>query len=109
MAAIVVTNDFEGWLAVWIEPLGEDRWLRPDERMTIRSDYTGQEPAFTVQYWANACDRAAGIENVTIWINEGNCYPEVVDGEGLVVECGHQRPDVIALRRQAHPSHACPA
>ncbi len=92
MAAITVDNDSEGWLTLWIEPLGEDRWLRPGERFVVRSDYSGDESAFTVQYWANADDRAAGIENVTVWIDEGDVYPEVVDSEGRVIECGHQRP-----------------
>ena len=91
MAAIAVTNDSAGWLVLWIEPFGEDRWLRPGERFVVRSDYTGNEPAFTVWYWVNADDRVAGIENVTVAIDQG-FYQEVVDHDGRVIECGHQRP-----------------
>ncbi|WP_051366078.1 hypothetical protein [Hamadaea tsunoensis] len=109
MAAITVNNDSEGWLTLWIEPLGEDRWLRPGERFVVRSDYSGNESAFTVQYWVNAVDRAGGIENVTVWIDEGDVYPEVVDGEGRVIECGHQRPAEIGAKWRTQWTRTPPA
>ncbi|MCP2326992.1 hypothetical protein HDA40_005499 [Hamadaea flava] len=101
MAAITVTNSTPGWLTLWIEPLGEDRWLRPGEAFVVRSDYSGDQSAFTVQYSVNAGDRAAGIENVTVWIDQGDIYATVVDDQGRVIECGHQRPADISARWRA--------
>jgi hypothetical protein len=109
MAAITVNNDSEGWLTLWIEPLGEDRWLRPGERFVIRSDYSGDDSAFTVQYWVNADDRAVGVENVTVWIDKGDFYPQVVDAEGRVIECGHQRPAEIDAKWRAQLTQTPPA
>ncbi|MCP2321499.1 hypothetical protein HDA40_000006 [Hamadaea flava] len=100
MAAIAVTNDSAGWLVLWIEPYGEDRWLRPRETFVVRTDYSGDEPPFSIQYWVNADDRAAGIENVTVVVDEG-FYQGVVDDEGRLVECGHQRPAEIEAKWRA--------
>ena len=48
-----ITNSYAGWLTLWLEPLGEDRWLRPGETFRIRSDYNGDEPDFLVAFWAD--------------------------------------------------------
>ncbi|MFE4698526.1 hypothetical protein ACFRIC_15775 [Streptomyces sp. NPDC056738] len=95
MAVMDVRNDNKGWLVLWLEPLGEDRWLRPDETFRIRSDYDGDELAFSITSWVNEEDRAAGIENVTVWIEAGDFDVQVTDGAGNVVECGHHRPEEI--------------
>jgi hypothetical protein len=87
-----ITNSYAGWLTLWLEPLGEDRWLRPGETFRIRSDYNGEERDFLVDFWADDEDRSAGIENVTVSIERGNVYAEVTDNGGNLVECGHQRP-----------------
>ncbi|MFE9680987.1 hypothetical protein [Streptomyces sp. NPDC006285] len=68
MAVMEVRNDNTGWLIMWLEPLGEDRWLAPGEVFRIRSDYTGNDQAFSITCWVNEEDRAAEIENVTVWI-----------------------------------------
>ncbi|MCE7005873.1 hypothetical protein LWC34_24025 [Kibdelosporangium philippinense] len=95
MAAIDVHNESPGWLVLWLEPLGSDYWLRPGERCRVRTDYLGDEPAFAVIYWVGDDDRAAGIENINVIVEQGDCFAEVTDPEGNVVECGRQRPDEI--------------
>ncbi|WP_371583125.1 hypothetical protein [Streptomyces sp. NBC_01314] len=96
-----VRNDSKGWLTMWLEPLGEDRWLKPDETFRVRSNYNGDELAFSVTFWVEDDDRSAGIENIAVWIENGDCYAEVVDNEGNLIECGHQRPDDANRRWQA--------
>ncbi|WP_052440120.1 hypothetical protein [Streptacidiphilus albus] len=101
MAVMDVRNDSKGWLVMWLEPLGEDRWLRPDETFRVRSDYNGDELAFSITFWVDDNDRSAGIENVAVWIENGDCYAEVVDRAGNLIECGHQRPAEVDRRWQA--------
>ena len=101
MAVMDVHNDSQGWLVLWLEPLGEDRWLRPGERLRVRTDYLGDEPAFAVTYWAHDDDRAAGIENINVCIENGDVHAEITDASGNRVECGHQRPDEIGRKWQA--------
>ena len=101
MAVMEVRNDSKGWLTMWLEPFGEDRWLKPDETFRIRSDYDGAELAFSVNIWVDGHDRSAGIENISVWIEQGDCYAEVVDNKGNVIECGHQRPAEVHRRWQA--------
>ncbi len=92
---MAIRNDSAGWLVLWLEPLGEDFWLRPAETFQVRSPYAGAELEFIVSYWDN--DRTAGIENVTLLIQNGDPFKVVVtDGTGAVVECGHGRPVEIA-------------
>jgi uridine kinase len=100
---MTVRNGSAGWLCLWLEPLGEDRWLRSGETFRITSDYAGDKADFQVDYWVDDQDRAAGIENVTVWIQYGNPYAEVTDDDGHVVECGHQRPPEVALKWEARP------
>jgi hypothetical protein len=101
MAVTAVHNESEGWLVLWIEPLGEDRWLKPGESVRIRSDYTGDEVAFSVSFWTDANHDEAGIENVSIHLENGGPYAEVVDAGGQMLECGHQRPKAIDRKWRA--------
>ncbi|MFS8099789.1 hypothetical protein LFM09_21935 [Lentzea alba] len=96
MAVIGVFNQSEHWLVIWLEPLGEDYWLRPKEQVRVRNDYEGDEPAFCVGYWTSESDRAEGIENVNVWVEHGNCDAEVIDSDGNPVDCGYQRPATIS-------------
>ena len=95
MAVMEVRNDNTGWLIMWLEPLGEDRWLAPGEVFQVRSDYTGDDQAFSITCWGNDEDRAAGIENITVWIDNGDCDAQVTDRAGNIIECGHHRPEEI--------------
>ncbi|MEV6924356.1 hypothetical protein AB0M46_07595 [Dactylosporangium sp. NPDC051485] len=98
MAIMEVRNGYAGWLLLWLEPLGEDRWLRPDEAFHIRSDYQGDKLAFTVVTWADEAYRADGIEQMAVWVEHGDFYAEVTDQAGNVIECGHNRPAEIHRR-----------
>jgi hypothetical protein len=96
---MAVRNDSAGWLTLWLEPLGEDSWLRPTETFLVRSPYTGDGLEFVVNYWVNDDDRAARVENMTLWIQNGYPFAVVVtDDSGAVVECGHGRPVEIAKK-----------
>lgn len=44
----------------------------------------------------NEQDRAAGIENVSVWIENGNCEAEMTDRDGNWIECGYHRPEDAA-------------
>jgi hypothetical protein len=101
MAAVDIHNDTRGWLVLWLEPLGEDRWMRAGERFRVRTDYLGDDPAFAVSFWSHEADRAAGIEHVTVWVEHGNPLAEVTDDAGAVVECGHQRSEEFDREVQA--------
>ncbi|MFJ2745123.1 hypothetical protein ACIO3O_36315 [Streptomyces sp. NPDC087440] len=92
MAVMDVRNDANGWLVLWLEPLGEDRWMKPGETFRIRTDYTGDELAFSVTGWVNGEERSGGIENLTVWVEGGGFEAEVTDEDGNPVECGHNRP-----------------
>ncbi|MEU6768046.1 hypothetical protein ABZ916_36755 [Streptomyces sp. NPDC046853] len=106
MAVMEVRNDSPGWLTLWLEPLGEDRWLKPDETFRVRSDYQGDDLAFSVTFWVDDEDRSAGIENMAVWIENGDFYAEVVDRAGNLIECGHQRPAEVNRRWQATAEEA---
>lgn len=75
MAVLGVRNGSDGWLVLWIEPLGEDRWLMPGEPFEIRPDYLGEEQAFTVNYFVDHHERESGIESIEVSIDKGDCYP----------------------------------
>jgi hypothetical protein len=81
MAVMELHNDTADWLTV-----------------RIRTDCIGDELAFHVTTWVCDEDRAAGIENVNVRVENGDVYAEFTDRDGNVVECGHQRPAEIAAR-----------
>ncbi len=101
MAVVELTNRAKGWLVVWLEPLGEDRWLGPGDTVRVRSDYHGDELAFSIDHWMRDEDRAAGIENVNVCIENGSVYAEVTDARGAVLPCGYQRPEAVNRARKA--------
>ncbi len=78
MAVMNVWNSSASWLILWLEPLGEDRWPRPGERFRIRSDYVGDDLAFTVDVWVDDTERAAGIEKIAVWVESGDWYAETL-------------------------------
>jgi hypothetical protein len=97
VAAIEVRNGSSAWLGLWLEPLGEDRWLRPGETFRVWSDYIGDESAFSIDPWSDDRSREIGIENVNVWVLRGDCFTvKVTDATGALVECGHQRPAEVA-------------
>jgi hypothetical protein len=109
MAVMGVCNDSNGWLVLWLEPLGEDRWLKPGEELRIRTDYHGDDVAFTVRWWADSDDQAAGIGNITVWVENGSAYgdADVTDTAGNAIGCGHQRPADADRKRARALDEAC--
>jgi hypothetical protein len=43
-----VHNDTAGWLVLWLEPFGEDRWLRPGEAVSDPIPEGGPRRSFYV-------------------------------------------------------------
>jgi hypothetical protein len=95
VALIDITNSSNEWLVMWLEPLGEDRWLRRGETLRVKSDYVGAELAISIEHWARDEDRAAGIAHVSVWVEGGSAYAEVTHRSGRSVPCGSQRPEAI--------------
>jgi hypothetical protein len=100
MAAMSVSNRSKGWLVLWIEPLGEDRWLKPGETAQIRTDRVGEDRAFTVDFWVDEHDHVAGIENIAVLVDGGDWH--VTGSAGEILECGHQRPNEEMRKRMAN-------
>jgi len=100
VAAFDVENSSTHWLVAWLEPLGEDRWLRPGEKLHFRTDYVGEDAPFAVDYWANDEDHEDGIANINV-VHQFGRGVEVTDMAGNAVECGYQRPEEIEKRWQA--------
>ncbi|MFF5233240.1 hypothetical protein [Dactylosporangium sp. NPDC000521] len=98
MAIMDLRNDSDGWLVLWLEPLGEDRWLKPGETVHIRSDHDGDDAPFTVDRLEDD-DEAAGIANIAVWVNGGAA--EVTDSSGTRLESGHQRPEEVTKKWSA--------
>jgi hypothetical protein len=98
MAIMDLRNGSAGWMLMWLEPLGEDRWLRPGETFRIRSDYRGDELPFAVVASVSDEYRSDGIEQVAVWVEHGDFYAEVIDEAGNLIECGHNRPAEIHRR-----------
>ncbi len=68
------------------------------ERFTVNTDYEGSKTPFQIDFWMSESDRAAGIENLSCWVNDGDAYAEVRDESGALIECGHQRPADVDAR-----------
>lgn len=87
MLKLRVTNPFENkMLTVWMEPLGEDYWMRPMEAFTIELDES--------EYSESIC----GAHFDVSWLDTGDmvvwagALAQVRDQSGTALQCGHQRP-----------------
>ncbi|WP_369260863.1 hypothetical protein [Streptomyces sp. R35] len=86
MAKVRLSNDTDGILALWTEPLGEDRWMKPGEQFTVVAGDSEPAPADDVPF-----DVAFHDQGISVWVNVG--YEAVVyDQSGAELDCGHQRP-----------------
>ncbi|MFJ9692267.1 hypothetical protein [Kitasatospora sp. NPDC101183] len=76
-------------LCLFIEPLCEDYWLKPDEALVLRSEAKGVDVWFDT-YVRDGC--------ITVWLYEdGDPFKVlmdyvVVDKDGTELESGYQRP-----------------
>jgi hypothetical protein len=66
---------------LWMEPLGDDRWLRPGEAFQTRPDCLGDEPAFFIDPWSADQSRSAGVGNVNVSALQGNGITVTVTDE----------------------------
>ncbi|MEU6482610.1 hypothetical protein [Streptomyces sp. NPDC046887] len=86
MPSIRVGNDTDRMLTVRVEPLGEDFWLKPGERLTLvarapEGPDSGEPPFEVTQH----------DSGVNVW-SHLDVEPVAYDGSGTEVHCGHQRP-----------------
>lgn len=79
----------DGDLCLFIEPYGEDYWLKPGEVFTVAPAAKGIDVWFHTVLWR---------DGITVWLYEDG-EPEkmileavVTDADGTRLECGHQRP-----------------
>ncbi|MEV7682151.1 hypothetical protein AB0O64_26910 [Streptomyces sp. NPDC088341] len=95
-----VENAGDGDLCLFIEPYGEDYWLKPGEVFTVAPDVGGIDVRFSASVWP---------EGITVWLYENGDPHKVVleytvaDADGTPLECGHQRPPKPADSDAAEP------
>ncbi|MFD5897718.1 hypothetical protein [Streptomyces sp. NPDC060366] len=69
------------WL--FVEPYGEDYWLKPGEAFVVAPEAAGIDVCFSI---------AVCQEGITVWLYEDGDPTKVVLEYGERLECGHQRP-----------------
>lgn len=80
-------------LCLFIEPYGEDYWLKPGEALTVGPEAEG------IDVWF---DTYASRDCITVWLYEDGDPTKVVldyvvvDADGTRLDCGHQRPPRLA-------------
>ncbi|MET9482000.1 hypothetical protein [Streptomyces sp. NPDC006638] len=82
MSRTSVSNETESVLCLWVEPWGTDHWMRPGEQFTVVTESEPEESPFNV---------VVHRQGITVWVNSASSS-EVVDQDGVIVPCGHQRP-----------------
>ncbi|OKI98984.1 hypothetical protein AMK18_23925 [Streptomyces sp. CB01249] len=86
-------NAGNGDLCLFIEPYGEDFYLKPGEVFTITPEAEGAD------VWSSTLVWEGGI---TVWLYENGDPTRIVleytvtDADGIQLECGHQRPSKSA-------------
>jgi len=81
MAKLPVRNSRIERLMLFLEPYGEDYWLRPGEECIVTSGPPDPDPAFGLELTD---------EGVTVYF-EGP-HAEVRAADGAILQVGHQRP-----------------
>jgi hypothetical protein len=100
MPKIRVNNDSERIMVVWVEPWGEDYWMKPKEWFTIVADTTPQDTHTDEAPFEVGCHD----QGVSVYVNTGH-EAAVYDHSGNEVDCGHQRP-LEVLRAWTEASQA---
>ncbi|MFZ4296913.1 hypothetical protein ACOZE3_03180 [Streptomyces cinereoruber] len=87
MNRLPVQNGGKGLFCLFVEPYGEDFWLKPGDEFTVVPGADASDPQFTV---------VAATDRLVVWIYEGGDPDKVVvdytvvDSSGTELECGHQ-------------------
>ncbi|MFD7865300.1 hypothetical protein [Streptomyces sp. NPDC057682] len=85
-----IENNTGTVLCLFLEPYCEDFWMKPGEKLTVRSEAPGIDVWFDT-YISKGC--------ITVWLYEdGDGYKivsdyVVVDANGTRLDSGYQRPD----------------
>ncbi|OJF84637.1 hypothetical protein NS14008_23975 [Nocardia seriolae] len=83
-----MTNPHEDKVVrVWLEPMGEDYWMRPREAFTFEFD----EREFSASMCGAHFDVSWDDGDLIVW---AGAIAKVRDQSGTELECGHQRPPV---------------
>ena len=80
VASIRVTNDVSDLLCVFIEPCGEDYWIRRRQVLHLVADIGGE-----------AIEIIAHPQGLSVWAGAAD-HVDAQDEEGRPLVCGHQRP-----------------
>ncbi|MFE2293031.1 hypothetical protein [Streptomyces sp. NPDC059452] len=84
-----VENAGDSDLCLFIEPYGEDFYLRPGEVFTVAPEADGIDVWFSTVVWEGG---------ITVWPYEDGDPTKIVleytvtDANGARLECGHQKP-----------------
>ncbi len=79
---MLVQNDGDKLLELWLEPFGQDYWLLPDEAVMVTSyGHWDGHPFETVHE----------PDRITIWAT--SFFATVSDSNGDEIPGGHQRPE----------------
>ncbi|MFE7512787.1 hypothetical protein [Streptomyces sp. NPDC057540] len=79
---LLVQNDGDALLELWLEPFGQDYWLRPGEAVTVTSYGRWDDHPFETVHEPG---------RLTVWAT--SCFATVVDAAGDEVPGAHQRPE----------------
>jgi len=75
-------QDRESLLCVYVEPLANDYWIAPGQKLTFAAETS--KPELDVIWHATG---------VTLWLDDADPYLiSVTTEDGVEVECGFQRP-----------------
>ncbi|MGW6422991.1 hypothetical protein ACWF82_09975 [Nocardia sp. NPDC055053] len=99
MPKILLSNPHsDTTLVVWIEPWGEDYWMRPGDALTVEFD----DADLAEQAIDAGPFEVSWLDNgIVVWVvSRDGCT--IRDRSGAKIECGHQRPD------QADPATPVP-
>ncbi|MGA5822901.1 hypothetical protein ACPC54_34195 [Kitasatospora sp. NPDC094028] len=90
MAKIRLSNTTEKPLGIWVEPWGEDYWMKPGEKFTVVADTPEDADPEEASFEVVLHDQGASV-----WVTTGP-QPYVYGNAGNELDCGHQRPlDVL--------------
>ncbi|MFJ3966115.1 hypothetical protein [Streptomyces sp. NPDC090036] len=86
MPKVRLSNDTKKTLGIWVEPWGEDYWMKSKEKFTIVTDTPKDSDPDEEPFEVVFHDQGASV-----WVNTGY-EATVYDHSGNEVDCGHQRP-----------------
>lgn len=79
-----VANNGDRLLELWLEPVGQDYWLRPGESVVVTS----------YGHWdGHPFETAHEPDRITVWCT--SWFATVTGHDGQEVPGGHQRPDGV--------------